>query len=117
MLYEVITISHEMAIAVNKVYAIEGACFVIAPTAVVSQEMIELLCDTPEKHDLIRVGGGHTVIFGPDGAPLADKLDEHEEGIMYADIDLGTISIAKNSLDACGHYARPDITRLLFNIV
>ncbi len=108
-------ISHEMAIATNKVYAIEGACFVIAPTAVVSPEMIDMLCDTPEKHELIRAGGGHTVIFGPDGAPLAEKLGEQEEGIMYADIDLGVISIAKNSMDACGHYSRPDIARLLFN--
>ncbi len=108
-------ISHEMALATNKVYAIEGGCFVIAPTAIVSEEMIELLCDTPEKHELIRAGGGHTVIFGPDGAPLAEKLGENEEGIMYADIDLSVISIAKNSMDACGHYARPDIARLLFN--
>ena len=108
-------ISDEMAIATNKVYAIEGACFVIAPSAIVSDEMIELLCDTPEKHELISAGGGHTVIFGPDGAPLAEPLGEKEEGIMYADIDLGMIGVAKNSMDACGHYSRPDITRLLFN--
>ncbi len=108
-------ISDEMAYATNKVYAIEGACFVIAPSAIVSQEMIELLCDTPEKHELISVGGGRTVIFGPDGAPLAEELGENVEGIMYADIDLGVISLAKNSMDTCGHYSRPDIVRLLFN--
>jgi aliphatic nitrilase len=35
--------------------------------------------------------------------------------LLYADIDLGMISIAKAAADPAGHYARPDVTRLLFN--
>ena len=87
----------------------------VAPCAVVSQEMIDLLCDTPDKHQLLHVGGGFTVIYGPDGARIGDKLAPDAEGIIYADIDLGMISVAKAAADPAGHYARPDVTRLLFN--
>jgi aliphatic nitrilase len=78
--------------AASKVCAVEGSCFVLAPCAVVSQEMIDDLCDTPEKHGLNHVGGGHAVIYGPDGSPLATKLPEDVEGILYADIDLAASS-------------------------
>lgn len=101
--------------AVSKVYAVEGGCFVLAPCAVISKEMVEELCDTPDKHQLTHVGGGHAVIYGPDGAPLAAKLPEDQEGLLIAEIDLGTIGVAKNSMDPVGHYSRPDVHRLLLN--
>ncbi|HUG26074.1 carbon-nitrogen hydrolase family protein [Piscinibacter sp.] len=101
--------------AVSKVYAVEGSCFVIAPCAVHSQEMVDELCDTPDKHQLTHVGGGHAVIYGPDGSPLAEKLPESEEGLLIAEIDLGTIGVAKNAMDPVGHYSRPDVHRLLLN--
>jgi hypothetical protein len=39
----------------------------------VSQEMIDRLCDTPDKNQLLHVGGGFTVIYGPDGARIGDR--------------------------------------------
>ncbi|MBR9885747.1 MAG: carbon-nitrogen hydrolase family protein, partial [Oceanospirillales bacterium] len=108
-------LGYEVNNAASKVYAVEGSCFVIAPSSVFSQEMLDMLCDTPEKHDLVHVGGGHSVIYGPDGSPLCDKLPEDQEGILYADIDLGLIGVAKNAIDPVGHYSRPDVMRLLFN--
>ena len=33
----------------------------------------------------------------------------------YADIDLALIALAKAAADPSGHYARPDVTQLLFN--
>ena len=87
----------------------------IAPCATVSQAMIDELCDTPDKHQLLHVGGGFAVIYGPDGAPLVQPLPPDQEGLLYADIDLGMISVAKAAADPAGHYARPDVTRLLFN--
>ena len=101
--------------AASKIYAVEGSCFVVAPCATVSQEMIDLLCDTPDKHQLLHVGGGFATIYGPDGSPIGDRLAPGEEGLIYADIDLGAISVAKAAADPAGHYARPDVTRLLFN--
>lgn len=101
--------------AASKIYAVEGSCFVVAPCATVSQAMIDLLCDTPDKHQLLHVGGGFATIYGPDGAPIGDRLAPDQEGLIYADIDLGAISVAKAAADPAGHYARPDVTRLLFN--
>jgi nitrilase len=108
-------LGYEVNNAASKIYAVEGSCFVLAPCATVTQDMVELLCDTPDKRELLKVGGGHAVIFGPDGAPLCPKLAPDEEGILYADIDLGQIAIAKGAVDPAGHYSRPDVTRLLFN--
>jgi len=46
---------------------------------------------------------------------MHEPLPETEEGIIYADLDLGMISLAKAAADPAGHYARPDVTRLLLN--
>ena len=77
--------------------------------------MIESLAETPAHHELIAAGGGHSRIFGPDGSSLCEPLPPDQEGILYADIDLGAIAIAKSFADPVGHYARPDVTQLLFN--
>ncbi|WP_100188228.1 carbon-nitrogen hydrolase family protein [Marinomonas sp. BSi20584] len=100
---------------VTRSYAVEGACFVVAPSALVSQAMIDELCDKPEKHELISVGGGHSVIFGPGGEPLCEKLDPNEEGILYADVELDAVDVCKHFLDCAGHYSRPDVYEVLFD--
>ena len=109
------SLSPEMNMAVCSVYAMEGQCYYLAPSGVVSQDMVELLTDTSPKRELLLPGGGSAMIFGPDGAPLCDYLDENAEGLLYADVDLGAISIAKSFADPAGHYSRPDVTRLLLN--
>ncbi len=105
----------EVNTAASQVYAAEGQCFVLAPCATVSDEMIEQLCTDEGKRQLLKAGGGFSRIYGPDGAPLAEPIPENEEGIVYADIDLSAISLAKAAADPSGHYARPDVTRLLLN--
>ncbi|MFT4582432.1 MAG: nitrilase [Gammaproteobacteria bacterium] len=105
----------ELNTSASRVYAAEGQCFVLAACAVISPEMVALLAETTEHHELIAAGGGHSRIFGPDGSALCEPLAEDEEGILYADIDLGQISIAKCFADPVGHYARPDVTQLLLN--
>ena len=101
--------------ALSQVYAAEGQCFVVAPCGIVSPEMIEMLCDTPTKRELLKAGGGHAMVYGPDGAPLAKPLAPDAEGLVFADIDLSAIHYAKSVADPIGHYSRPDVARLLFN--
>jgi len=101
--------------AASRVYAVEGSCFVLAPCATVSQAMIDELCDRPDKHALLHVGGGFAAIYGPDGSQIGDKLAPDQEGLLIAEIDLGAIGVAKNAADPAGHYSRPDVTRLLLN--
>ena len=105
----------EVNTAASRIYAVEGQCFVLAACATVSDEMVELLCDTPVKQQLLKKGGGYARIFGPDGSPLGENLKPDEEGLVIADIDLSMIAIGKAAADPCGHYSRPDVFRLMFN--
>ena len=104
----------EVNTSASQIYAAEGQCFVISPCATVSDEMIERLCDAPHKHEFLK-RAADTREFWPDGRPLAEPLDPGAEGIIYADIDLTMISIAKAAADPTGHYSRPDVTRLWLN--
>jgi nitrilase len=101
--------------AASQIYAVEGQCFVIAPCATVSKAMHEMLCTDDLQRQLLLQGGGFARIYAPDGSSLGTPLQEHEEGLVIADIDLGLIALAKAAADPAGHYARPDVTRLLFN--
>lgn len=110
----------ELNMAVSQTYAAEGQCYVLAASAVISQKMFEMLCDTPDKAHLLnprssKAGGGFSMIFGPDGRPLCQSIPDDQEGILYADLDLGMISLAKAAADPVGHYSRPDVMRLMLN--
>ncbi|HAT1619878.1 TPA: carbon-nitrogen hydrolase family protein [Raoultella planticola] len=108
-------IGGEVNIAVSRTYAVEGQCYVIAPCALVTQDTIDLLCSNDEQRRLLKTGGGFTRIYGPDGASLVNPLKENEEGILYAEVNLDAITLAKVAGDAVGHYSRNDVTRLIFN--
>ena len=105
----------ELNTAASQMYAAEGQCFVVAACAVVTPVMIDMLCDTAVKRELLKPGGGHARIFGPDGAPLGQALAPEAEGLVVADLDLDAIAYAKSAADPVGHYARPDVLRLMFN--
>jgi nitrilase len=105
----------EVNTSASRIYAVEGSCFVVAPCATVSAEMIELLCTDDAKRALLQPGGGYARIFAPDGQQMHESLAPDAEGLVYADLDLGMISLAKAAADPAGHYARPDVTRLLLN--
>lgn len=102
--------------AASQIYAVEGQCYVIAPCATVSPEMVKMLCgDDPVKQQLLLPGGGFARIYAPDGQLMHAPLPEDQEGLVYADLDLGMISLAKAAADPAGHYARPDVTRLVLD--
>jgi nitrilase len=54
---------------------------------------------------------GWATIVGPDGAILAGPLKK-EEGIIYAELDLGQVRRERLEFDPVGHYSRPDVFRL-----
>jgi nitrilase len=101
--------------AASQIYAVEGQCFVIAPCATVSRDMWEQLCTDDTKRQLLLEGGGFARIYAPDGQLMHEPLAETEEGLVYADLDLSMISLAKAAADPSGHYSRPDVTRLLLD--
>jgi nitrilase len=107
-------LGHELNLAASATYAAEGQCYVIAACGVVTQAMLDAL-KAPCPPEFLRPGGGYAMIFGPDGRPIAEPLAPEREGLIYADIDLSMISLAKAAADPTGHYSRPDVVRLLLN--
>jgi nitrilase len=94
--------------------ACEGRCFVLGCNQFVTKAMhpadflgrVEL-ANQPE----IMCRGGSAIV-GPLGDVLAGPLYD-QEGILYADLDLGEIPRSRFDFDVMGHYARPDVFRLL----
>jgi nitrilase len=60
------------------------------------------------------VNPGDSVVVAPGGKIVAGPLHE-SQGILYAEIDLERIGMARRSLDVVGHYARPDLFQLQVN--
>jgi nitrilase len=60
------------------------------------------------------VNAGDSVVVAPGGRIVAGPLHE-TYGILYADVDLERVGMARRSLDVVGHYARPDLFRLHVN--
>lgn len=105
----------ELNNAASQMYAAEGQCFVVGACGMVSDEMMDIMVESDEHKELLSAGGGHAVIFGPDGKSLVDKIPHDQEGLLIADLDINSITIAKVFADPVGHYSRPDVTRLLLN--
>ncbi|MEO0360780.1 MAG: carbon-nitrogen hydrolase family protein [Pseudomonadota bacterium] len=110
----------EVNLAASQTYAVEGQCYVLAATSVNGQDVFDKLCDSPDKAHLLsprtgKPGGGFSMIFGPDGQPMAEHMPEDEEGLIVAEISLPMISVAKAAADPVGHYSRPDVVRLMLN--
>jgi nitrilase len=54
------------------------------------------------------INPGNSCIIDPKGKIIAGPIEE-QEAILYADIDLNTITEAKRMFDVVGHYSRPDV--------
>lgn len=88
----------------------EGGLFVVSTCMAIRKD------DIPNEYDFknlypnerIWINTGNSCIIDPKGKIIAGPL-ESEEGILYADIDLNTITEAKRMFDVVGHYSRPDV--------
>jgi aliphatic nitrilase len=101
--------------AINRTYALEGQCFVVAATSVMTPEIQAQLADTDERREWLTVGGGHAAIYAPDGRSIGNRLAPDEEGLVLAELDLSLVTAAKMLADPIGHYARGDVLQLVFN--
>lgn len=91
----------------------EGRMFVVASGAVLRAEHIP--DEFPLKGEMLahgeRFASGGSIIVAPDGEVLA-VADEHDETILYADLDLDRVAEERHNFDPSGHYSRPDVLRL-----
>ena len=102
-------------IATMRHIAIEGRCFVLSCNQYCKRS------DYPDDYaavqgddpDTVMTRGGSCII-NPFGEILAGP-DYDGEIILTADLDMDEIARGKYDFDATGHYARPDVFRLLVN--
>jgi nitrilase len=93
--------------------ALEGRCFVLSCGQFTRRrdypaDVANVLAERPD--DVVMAGG--SCIVGPLGQVLAGP-DHEGETILCAELDLSDIPRAKFDLDVVGHYARPDVFRLV----
>ena len=95
--------------------ALEGRCFVL------SSNQFARRSDYPDEYPAAQgsdpqtiMSRGGSCIIDPLGRILAGPLYDNS-GVLTADLDLDEIVRGKFDFDVVGHYARPDVFRLLVN--
>ena len=92
----------------------EGCCWVVGSGCVLRAS--DFCADFPERSLLYPdpqewVNPGDSLVVAPGGKIVAGPMHK-KIGILYAEIDLERVAIARRSLDVVGHYARPDVFKL-----
>lgn len=106
-------------VTASRMYALEGQAFVLVTNQPLSAEGGRLNTQgqksAGEKSFMFSEsgGGGNAGVFGPDGKKLTAQTDPLFDGLVYCDIDLDDIYLAKAIADPVGHYSRPDLLRLV----
>ena len=109
-------LSPESIMAASQTYALEGGTFVITSTQIMSDEgALAFPSSSGGPTPIYTGGGGFARVYGPNSGLLSELMPPTQEGIVYADIDLSMIALAKNAFDPAGHYGRPDVLRLVFD--
>jgi nitrilase len=94
--------------------ALEGRCFVLGCNQYVHRDMypddLEIADELEKWPETLSAGG--SAVYGPLGEEVASPL-WNEAGIVYADLDMSAIVRSKFDFDVTGHYARPDVFRLI----
>jgi len=104
----------ERWIATMQHIAREGGCWVLGSGCAFQARHIPDA--VPGKAELYKdpeewVNIGDSLVVAPGGKIVAGPMHK-ELGILYADVDLERVGIARRSLDTVGHYSRPDLFRL-----
>jgi len=94
----------------------EGRCWVVGCGNLMHTR--DLPADLPEKEMMFPddewVNPGDSIVISPAGEVAAGPMHK-VAGILYCEIDLEKVGLAKRTLDVVGHYARPDIFTLHVN--
>jgi len=94
-------------------HALTGGCFVISASSPVTPEMLQFLEDTLGPQEFLCAGGGWSAVIHPFSGDVVPPVSGEQEQLVTAEIDLADIQGAKLWLDGTGHYARPEILKLV----
>ncbi len=109
--------SKRNTIDITHFYALEARSFVVSVSGLMRKE--DFPEDTPHLDKILAnaprvLADGGSCVCGPDGnwilEPVADK-----EGIFTAELCLDRVLEERQNFDPSGHYARPDVTKLIVN--
>ncbi len=97
-------------------HSFEGKVFTIVACSTISPEIVDAMsAEHPEaRAQLARRSSAFSGVIGPDGRTVGTPLID-DEGIVYADIDLGRCIQPRQMHDITGHYHRFDIFDLRVN--
>lgn len=106
----------ERALLSGSAVAAMSKSFVINCIGAMDDEMCEVLAYTDEDKAILAdpSASGGSCVLNPRGEVIAGPLG-HEEGILYADIDLAEGVQGKVEHDFAGHYNRPDVFHVTLN--
>lgn len=99
---------------ITRFVALEGRSYVISASAIIRAEDVPMGVSSRERFakagEMFYDGG--SCIAGPDGqwviAPVVGRED-----LIVAEIDVSRVREERQNFDASGHYARPDVLRLI----
>ncbi|MEC9372824.1 MAG: carbon-nitrogen hydrolase family protein [Planctomycetota bacterium] len=98
---------------ITRFIAFESRSFVLSACGIVRAS--DIPAGFPFRDRIIESGDpiieGGSCIAGPDGNWIIEPVANREE-LLFADIDHARVREARQSFDAAGHYARPDVLRL-----
>ena len=95
----------------------EGRCWVISCGVALTNS--DIPADFPDRDNLYPsteewINPGDSAVIAPGGEIIAGPMNK-EKGILYAEVDSGSVGASKRDLDITGHYSRPDIFSLSIN--
>ncbi len=95
----------------------EGGCWVVGCGNALTDD--DIADDFPDKAGLypepeVWINPGDSVVIAPGGEIIAGPLRK-QQGVLYAEVDVSCVGIARRPFDVAGHYSRPDIFSLHVN--
>lgn len=87
-------------------YALATGTWTLCASQLWTPELEAVCCKNDDQKNVLAYGGGFTRIVTPTGCVIAE-MPHDEEGVLYADIDMNLIPIAKYFIDPAGHYSTP----------
>ncbi len=93
-------------------YAVTNQVYYLLASQIWTDEEADRICETDAHRAAMKNGYGMTKIIAPNGRDIGTHLEPDEEGICYADIDLGAYIAGRYIIDTAGTYSTPGFLRL-----